>query len=75
MFNLKVQQMGHSLGVFLPKEDLSHLDLQEGDTLCLTEDPDGSYRITPYNPEFEKQMKIGKKFSAKYRNTLRTLAI
>jgi len=40
----------------------------------LTEAPDGSYRITPYDPEFEKQLKIGKKFMAQYRNTLRALA-
>jgi hypothetical protein len=30
----------------------------------LTKAPDGSYRITPYDLEFEKQLKIGKKFMA-----------
>ena len=50
------------------------LHVQDGDKVFLTEAPDGSYRITPYDPECEKQIKIGKKFMARYRNTLRALA-
>jgi hypothetical protein len=53
---------------------LSRLNVQEGDKVFLTEAPDGSYRITPYDPEFEKQINIGKTFMARYRNTLRALA-
>jgi putative addiction module antidote len=74
MLDLKVRRIGNSLGVILPKEVLSRLKLHDGDKAFLTEAPDGSYRITPYDPEFEKQVKIGRKFSAKYRNTLRALA-
>lgn len=58
----------------LPKEFLSRLKLHEGDKVFLTEAPDGSYRISAYDPEFEKQVTIGKHFMAKYRNTLRALA-
>ena len=74
MLDLKVRRIGNSLGVVLPKEVLSRLKLHDGDKVFLTEAPDGSYRITPYDPEFEKQVKIGRKYSAKYRNTLRALA-
>lgn len=74
MLDLKVRKVGNSLGVVLPKEVLSRLNLEDGDRVFLTEAPDGSYRITPYDPEFEKQAKIGKKFIAKYRNALRALA-
>lgn len=74
MLDLKVRRIGNSLGVVLPKEVLSRLKLHDGDKVFLTEAPDGSYRITPYDPEFEKQVKIGRKFLAKYRNTLRALA-
>jgi len=74
MLDLKVRRIGNSLGVILPKEVLSRLKLRDGDKVFLTEAPDGSYRITPYDPEFEKQVKIGRKYSAKYRNTLRALA-
>lgn len=74
MLDMKVRRIGNSLGVVLPKEVLSRLNVQDGDKVFLTEAPDGSYRITPYNPEFEKQMTIGKTFMARYRNTLRALA-
>ena len=74
MLGMKVRKVGNSLGVVLPKEVLSRLNVQDGDKVFLTEAPDGSYRITPYDPEFEKQLKIGKKFMAQYRNTLRSLA-
>ncbi len=74
MLDLKVRRIGNSLGVVLPKEVLSRLKLRDGDKVFLTEAPDGSYRITPYDPEFEKQVKIGRKYSAKYRNALRALA-
>ena len=74
MLDMKVRKVGNSLGVVLPKEVVSRLNVQDGDKVFLTEAPDGSYRITPYDPEFEKQLKIGKKFMVQYRNTLRALA-
>lgn len=74
MLDMKVRKVGNSLGVVLPKEVLSRLNVQDGDKVFLTEAPDGSYRITPYDPEFGKQLKIGKTFMAHYRNTLRALA-
>jgi len=74
MLDMKVRKVGNSLGVVLPKEVLSRLNVQDGDKVFLTEAPDGSYRITPYDPEFEQQLNIGKTFMAKYRNTLRALA-
>ncbi len=40
----------------------------------LVEAPDGTYRLTPYDPEFERQMEIAEKGMAQYRNALRTLA-
>ena len=29
--------------------------------MYLTEAPDGSYRLTPYNPEFERQMSLAER--------------
>ncbi len=74
MLDLKVRKVGNSLGLVLPREVLSRLKVEEGDRLFLTEAPNGTYRITQYDPEFEKQMKLAKKGMSKYRNTLRTLA-
>lgn len=74
MTNLKVRQIGNSLGVVLPKEALSRLNVAEGDMLYLTEAPDGSMRITPFDPAFDSQMRAAREGMNKYRNTLRELA-
>ena len=74
MTQLKVRQIGNSLGVVLPKEILSRLKLKDGDSLFVIEGPDGSMRITPYDPAFEAQMDAAREGMAKYRNTLRELA-
>jgi putative addiction module antidote len=74
MTNLKVRQIGNSLGVVLPKEALLRLNVADGDMLYLTEAPDGSMRITPFDPAFDAQMKAAREGMSKYRNTLRELA-
>lgn len=74
MTQLKVRPVGNSLGVVLPKETLARLNVKDGDALFLTEAPDGSMRITPYDPEFDAQMRLAKQGMAKYRHTLRELA-
>ena len=74
MVNLKIRKVGNSLGVVLPREVLKQLHIGDGDKVYLTEAPDGSFRITPYDPEFEKQMRLAEEGMARYRNTLRALA-
>jgi putative addiction module antidote len=74
MLNLKLRKIGNSYGVVLPKEVLGRLRLAEGDRLFLTETPDGGYRLTPYDPEFERQIELAEEGMARYRNTLRALA-
>ncbi len=70
---LKVRKLGNSFGAVLPREALDRLKVGEGDRLFLTETPDG-YRITPYDPEFEKQLELAEEGMNVYRNTLRALA-
>lgn len=74
MTQLKVRQIGNSLGVVLPKEALARLNVKDGDTVFLTEAPDGSMRITPYDPSFDVQMRAAREGMGKYRNALRRLA-
>ena len=74
MLDLKVRKIGNSCGVVLPKDVLDRLRVKEGDRLFLTETADGAYRITPYDPEFERQMELAEDGMARYRNTLRALA-
>lgn len=73
MVGLKLTQFGNSLGAVFPKETLARMKLEKGDTLYLTESPDG-YRLTPYNPDFEKQMTLAQAIMKKRRNVLRQLA-
>ena len=70
---LKLRKIGNSVGVVLPKEALNELQAGEGDTLLLTQTPDG-FRMTTSNPEFAKSMAVFADLSQRYRNTLRELA-
>lgn len=74
MLTFKVTTVGASAGIILPKEALAHLRVKKGDTLYLTEAPDGGYRLTPYNPEFERQMSLAEEIMHQDREVLRKLA-
>ncbi len=73
MVKLKVTTIGSSAGVVLPKEVLARLKVSKGDSLFLTESPEG-FRITPYDPEFEEDMALARKVMRKRRDLLRELA-
>jgi putative addiction module antidote len=74
MVELKVRKFGNSLGVVLPKEVVNRLQAGDGEPLFLIEAPDGSYRLTAYDPGFEKKMKKADDIISRYRNTLHVLA-
>lgn len=74
MLQLKVRKFGNSLGIVLPKEVINRLQTEDGETLFLLDAPDGSYRLTAYDPEFEKKMEKADEIIGRYRNTLRVLA-
>ena len=73
MHTLKLTQIGNSVGVILPKEVLGKLKLEKGDSVFITETPDG-YAITPYDPAVEEQLQAGRDFMREYRDTFRQLA-
>ena len=73
MMKLKVTGVGSSTGVVLPKEALARLKVVKGDSVFLTESVDG-FRITPYDPEFEEQMSLARKFMRDRRDALRELS-
>ena len=74
LLELKLRKIGNSLGLVLPKEAVSKLNLVEGEKLFISEAPEGSFRLTAANPEFARQMEIALKGMRRYRNTLRELA-
>jgi putative addiction module antidote len=74
ILELKLRKVGNSLGVVLPKEALARLNSGEGDTLVLTESPDGGFRVTPDKNDFAHQMAAAEKIARRYRHALRELA-
>lgn len=70
---LKITKFGNSAGVILPKELLAKLRAEVGDSIFLTEMPDG-FRITSHDPEFERQMEVARKVMRDNRDILRELA-
>ena len=53
---------------------MSRLKVKKGDILYLTEAPGGGYRLTPYNPEFARQMALSEEIMHDDREVLRALA-
>jgi putative addiction module antidote len=74
MTTLKLTTIGTSIGVIIPKEMLTRMNLTKGDALYAVETPDGGYRLTPYNPDFVKKMEKADDIMRRYRNTLHVLA-
>lgn len=70
---LKLTQIRNSVGVIQPKEILARLRVAKGDTLFITESPDG-VMLTPYDPEVAKQVDAGREFMREFRDTFRELA-
>jgi putative addiction module antidote len=73
MLEVKVTQIGNSLGIVLPKEALSRLRVEKGDRLFLQPDSDG-YSLTAHDPEVARQMEVASGIVRRYRNTLKKLA-
>lgn len=73
MSALKITQIGNSVGVILPKDLLSRLKVEKGDTLFWTEATNG-VTLSAYNPEFEIQMTEARRIMKKRRAVLRELA-
>jgi putative addiction module antidote len=70
---LKVTKIGNSVGIILPKDVLSRLRVGLGDTLHLTEAPDG-VRLTAADPNFAAKMEIAEDIMREDRDILRVLA-
>ena len=70
---LKITTVGNSAGIVLPKELLDRLRVQKGDTLFVTETPDG-IELRPYDEEFVEQMRIAEQVMREDRDVLRKLA-
>ena len=70
---LKITKIGNSAGVILPKELLARLRAGVGDTLFVSEAPDG-VRLTSHDPDFAAQMDVAEQIMREDRDILRVLA-
>jgi putative addiction module antidote len=73
MHLLKLTQVGNSVGVILPKELLTRLRVEKGDTVYVTETPEGVV-LTPYDPSVAAQVEVGRQFMREYRDAFHELA-
>ena len=73
MTTLKVTTVGNSAGVVLPRELLQRLRVDKGDTLYVLETPNG-IELTPYDPEFGRQMDTAEQVMREDRDALKKLA-
>jgi putative addiction module antidote len=74
MFAFKLTKVGSSLGFIVPKAAQEHMKVKRGDTVYLTEAPDGGFLLTPYSPDFERKMKLAERIMDEDREMLRLLA-
>jgi putative addiction module antidote len=70
---VKITSIGNSAGIILPKELLEKLRVSKGDTLTITETPDG-LGLNPYDENFAKAMDLAEEIMREDRDVLRRLA-
>lgn len=70
---VKVTTVGSSSGIVLPKEALAKLRVQKGDTLYITETPNG-IQLSPYDEHLARQIEAGREVMRENRDVLRKLA-
>jgi putative addiction module antidote len=69
---VKITTIGNSAGIILPKELLDRLRVSKGDTLTVTETPDG-VQLSTYDESVSRQMEIAERIMRENRNMLRKL--
>jgi putative addiction module antidote len=70
---VKITTIGNSVGIVLPKEVLNRLHVEKGDTLFITEAPDG-VRLSPYNVTFAQKLEALEHVMRENRDVLKKLA-
>ena len=70
---IKLRQVGGSVGATLPKDMADRLRLSPGDRVLVVETEAGIL-LTPYDPTTERALAIAARAAKRYRNALRQLA-
>ena len=73
MATVKLTTVGNAVGIVLPRELLARLRVNKGDTLYVIETP-GGIELTPYQPDFARQMDLAEDIMRENRDVLKKLA-
>jgi putative addiction module antidote len=73
MMELKIIQMGNSLGVILPKRLLEEMNVAKGDRLAVDRRGDG-WRVAPFEVGYDIQMSVANIIMKRRRKLLKLLA-
>jgi len=71
---LQIRRIGNSLGLILSKELLARLKLKEGDKLHVIEQTERGMKLSPYDPQHVKAMRIARRSFRAYADTYKALA-
>lgn len=71
---IKLRQVGNSIGTTFPKEILDKFGLKSGDKLNVVVTNEG-IKLIPYESGFQKTLLAYKEGAAKYRNAMKELAV
>ncbi len=74
MATQKVTRVGNSGALILSKEMLSKLRVEIGENVYISDAPGGGMLVTPYDPEFERQMNLAEEIMRTDRDILRALS-
>jgi putative addiction module antidote len=70
---VKVTTVGNSVGIVLPREILNRLHVEKGDTLYITESPDGVH-LSAYDERFARNLDAMERIMRENRDVLKKLA-
>lgn len=70
---VKVTTVGNSVGIVLPKDVLSRLHVEKGDSLFITDAPDGVH-LSSYNAAFARKVEALEQVMRENRDVLKKLA-
>ncbi|HUA77016.1 MAG TPA: AbrB/MazE/SpoVT family DNA-binding domain-containing protein [Acetobacteraceae bacterium] len=73
MITTKLQKLGNSTGVVLPRKVLAAARLELGDEVLLNAE-EGRIEITKTEEGYNRAMEIGRAFSQRYRQTMAILS-
>src|SRR3981189_2560037 len=71
---VEIKKIGNSSGIILSKDILARMHVGVGNRLYATLTPDGGFRLTPYDPDFERAMEVARGGMKRYHNALAELA-